>query len=69
MKQLRGILSAFRDMADNWNPDYWIYVAGGTLWVMKHDKNGERAMLSNGGVDPLYRVAGFLGILADGGDW
>ena len=53
MKQIKGILSAFRDMADNWNPDYWIYVAGGTLWVMKHDKNGERAMLSNGGVDPL----------------
>lgn len=69
MKQLKGIQSALQDLNDNWNPTYWIWVGAGTVYLMRHDKNGKRAMLPSGGVDPDYIAESFDKIDADGGDW
>lgn len=68
-KQLRAIKSSLQNLNDNWNPAYWIYVASGTLCLMKHDKNGKRAMLPDGGYDLDYEVGSYGKIEADGGDW
>lgn len=69
VKQLRGILSVLQNLNDNWNDDYWIWVGGGTLYLMKYNKNGKRAMLPGGGVDPIYIVESYGRINADGGGW
>lgn len=69
MKQLRGILSSLQDLNDNWNDRYWIYVGGGTLYLMRYDENGEHGMLDHGGIDPGYIVESFVKIEADGGGW
>ena len=69
MKQLRGILSALQNLNDNWNSDYWIFVGGGELCLMKLNEDGEEAIMSDGGVDQDYIVASFGKIHADGGGW
>ena len=53
---------------DNWNDKYWIFVAGGTLTLMRK-KKGQRAILPNYGCDPKYISQAYNDIEADGGDW
>ena len=57
-----------KKLNDNWNDEYWIYVAGGTLHLMRN-KNGERVVLPNGGVDARFISSSHTEINADGGDW
>jgi hypothetical protein len=69
MKQLREIISALQDLNDNWNHDYWIFVGGGTLCLMKKDDEGKVVETYDGGVDQDYIVVEFGLIEADGGGW
>ncbi len=69
MKQLRGIISALKELNDNWNDDYWIFVGAGELCLMKKNEEGEQAITPDGGVDQEYIVASFGRITADGGGW
>ena len=69
MKQLRGIISALKELDDNWNSKYWIFVGSGTLHLMKLNENGKIAEADDGGVDQDYIIAEFPNIDADGGGW
>lgn len=64
----KTIKAHLKKLNDNWNDDYWIYVAAGTLTIMRKE-SGQRAMLENGAVDPKYISASYMGIEAEGGDW
>lgn len=54
-------------LADNWNDDYWIYVANGVLHPMRK-KDGQHVM-DGDGVDQRYISSTHDGVEADGGDW
>ena len=64
----KTIVTHLRKLNDNWNDNYWIFVAGGELCLMRKRK-GERVYRANGGADQKYISAEFSKIDADGGDW
>lgn len=64
----RNAISSLRRLAKCWLNSLWLFSASGTLCVMKRDKNGDRFVLSSGGVDPSA-VIETINIPNDGGDW
>ena len=61
-------IDALEDIEDNWPKSLWLFSAGGTLYVMKKDKDNNRAILPSGRVDDEYIVESIV-IENDGGDW
>ena len=64
----RNAVVLVRKLALKWPKSLWLFSASGSLWIMKKNEDGEKAMLSNGGVDPDYQIA-LVTIENDGGDW
>ncbi len=69
MRSLAQTKKMLKRLEEGWNPKYWIFVASGTFMLMRINKDGERAMTEDGGVDPDYEVESFDDIPSDGGDW
>ena len=65
----KTIRTHLQKLNDNWNDDYWIFVVGGTLTLMRKDKNGNRSIKKNEGVDQSYILTDYVKIDADGGGW
>lgn len=68
MRSLTQTKKMLKRLEEGWNPKYWIFAADGDLNLMKHGKDGERAMTDDGGVDQDY-IVGTFNIDSDGGDW
>ncbi len=65
----RTIKDHLDKLSENWNDDYWIYVANGEVFLMRK-KDGQRVMdAETGGVDRRFISSAFHGMDADGGDW
>ena len=64
----KTIVKNLQKLNDNWNDKYWIFVASGTLTLMRK-KNGERITDQGGGMSRRYTDMTFPLIEADGGDW
>lgn len=64
----KTIVKNLQKLNDNWNDRYWIFVASGTLTLMRKVK-GERALNPDGGMSSRYVCMTFPRIEADGGDW
>jgi len=60
------IRTTLKQLADNWNSDYWVFVENGNTHLMRK-LNGEPVHLTNYSVDMSYSVGCFSGIQADGG--
>ena len=60
-------IRALERLARTWPQSLWLFAAGERLRVMRL-VGGERAITSQGGVDPDYIVADIT-IPCDGGDW
>ena len=65
----KTIVSHLQKLNDNWNDKYWIFVAAGELHLMRHKKDGQRAITADGGADQRYISKDYPKIIADGGDW
>jgi hypothetical protein len=59
----------FQELLKRMPPGYWLFVGGGTLYLMRCGKKDKHVHLPNYGVDPKYLVRTFTNIDIDGGDW
>lgn len=64
---LTRLVRALGRIEKQWPKGYWLFATGSGLHLMK-SRDGQHAMLPNGGVDPSCEVACFK-IPNDGGDW
>jgi len=67
-KEEKSVIASLHRVAKKWPESLWLFSASGTLWVMRHDDEGNCAMLPCGGVDPDYTID-IIKIENDGGDW
>lgn len=68
MTTLEATVKHLKKLEENWPSKYWIFAADGRLYLIRKNKNGERAITDFGGVDQDFIVAEF-DIESDGGDW
>lgn len=61
-------IRTLKHVAQKWPNSLWIFATGNQLHVMRCTPSGERAMLSNGSVDPSYCID-TVNLPSDGGDW
>jgi hypothetical protein len=62
-------ISKLQNATKNFPTTLWLFVANGTIYVMKCNKDGDGLYNSGGGVDQKYIVDTITGVTADGGDW
>ena len=67
-KQEQKAIIALKKIAEAWPSTLWLYSASGSLCVMTHDRNGNRALTLGGGYNQDY-VIDTIDIPNDGGDW
>lgn len=61
-------IRALQRLAKRWPKSLWLFSASGSLNVMRANRDGDRAHVSGGGMDPAYSLA-TINIPNDGGDW
>lgn len=64
----REAVKQLKLLADMWPESLWLFAASSTLWVMRKNGDGQKAVTPNGGFDQDYCVAE-IPIESDGGDW
>lgn len=64
----KRVIRALRRLEKIWPDSLWIYVASGSMCLMRKTDDGDRADVC-GGVDDSYRITSFESIPCDGGDW
>lgn len=67
-KEETAAINTLKRLAKKWPKSLWLYSASGTLWVMRHDENGEKAMNHLSGFDGDAAITS-IDIPNDGGDW
>lgn len=72
-QQEKALLKSIQRTVDKMPNGYWLFAASGTLWLMRPDKDGNRAIVpvngsSGGQMDQNYCV-GEIKCSCDGGDW
>ena len=64
----KQIINALNRLEKNWNNNYWLFSAAGSLHLMKYSNDRERLVTSEGSMSPEAIIETFL-IQSDGGDW
>src|SRR5690606_32963651 len=67
-KKEAAAIETLRSALDTLPDSVWLYVADGCIHVMRNNKNGDRAVSDNGGMNQDYILAS-LPCDIDGGDW
>lgn len=67
----KQVINLLYQLEQGWPEDLWIFVASGTLTLMKSASTKEERFTNplDGAVDPQYIIEEFAGIDADGGDF